>query len=324
MSASRRLVAAALWIGLACTLPTSRAGAQADTPATEAEATARALFDEGVALSDQERWGEAVERFRRSWALRERPSTAFNLAVALLRLGRPSEGLGALDDYLRTSDPEAEAERRAEARALLETALGQISHVTLTVTPTMASVRVDGVPVGGEGVMRELRLDPGPHAVLVEAEGYEPEAFSLSVLGGERIARPVSLARQTEPSGPARLRVTSSLASARILVDGEEVGLGTYVDELAPGRHEIEVRADGYVSFRRTLDLEAGERRDLQASLTRRELPLEEDPVFWILTGAIAAVVGAGVAIGVALGPGREPPYGGNTSVVLQGLHATF
>jgi hypothetical protein len=252
----------------------------------------------------------------------ERPSTAYNLAVALLRLGRPSAALDALDDYLRTSDPEAEADRRAQARELLETALGSIAHVSLTVDPAGAVVRVDGERVGGEGVVRELRLDPGEHTVRVQAEGYEPSTFELSVLDGERSTREVVLERRTEPTGPARLRITSDLPAARVFIDGAEVGLGTYVDELEPGRHRVEVRAEGYVSFRRTLELAPGERREVQASLSRRETgpSLLEDPVFWIVTAAIAVAAGAAVGIGVAVGSTSEPPYGGNTDVVLQGL----
>lgn len=322
-----------VWVAVACiglasiTLGSGRAAAQpvdgeGDAEAAEAgdrEAEARSLFEQGIAYRDQERWGEALEYFRRSWAQVERPSTAFNLAVVLLRLARPSETLRALDDYLRLSDPEAEAERREEARRLLELALGSIARVTLTLDPTSAIVRVDGQPVGGGGAVRELTLDPGTHSARVEAEGYEPQTLEIAVLDGEVTRRAVTLVRRPRPTGPARLRITASVATATIHLDGEVVGQGTWLGEVEPGRHRVEVRDEGFVPFRRTLEAEAGEQLEVQAALSRREEEgLLDSSLFWIVAGAV--VVAAGVGLGVALASGTEDPYGGTTGVVLLGL----
>ena len=51
---------------------------------------ARVLFERGLALTDEERWAEALEYFRRSRAISERPSGVYNAAVALYHLGRYS------------------------------------------------------------------------------------------------------------------------------------------------------------------------------------------------------------------------------------------
>lgn len=296
----------------------------AGTPMPDADpervAEARALFEQGIAYAGQERWGEALEYFRRSRRLVDRPSTAFNVAVALLRLGRPTEAQRALVEYLDVAgEAPSEEERRAEARRLLELALRSIATVELIVEPADADVRVDGELIAGDTAQRRLPLDPGTHAVRVTAEGFVPQSFELSLLDGETTRREVTLVPDPTPRGPARLTIASSVASARIHIDSEEVGQGTWTGELEPGRHRIEVRAEGHEPFRRTVSLSPAERLDLQASLSHiREPGLFERPLFWIVAGAL--VVGAGVAIGVAVGSGTEDPYPGTTGVVLQGL----
>lgn len=286
------------------------------------EPDARALFEQGVEHADQERWGEAVEYFRRSWALDERAVTAFNLAGAQLRLGRPIATLDALQDYLRFAggrDP-----RREAARELSELALEAIVHVDLTLDPPHATLRIDGVLAAGEGARRELRLDPGEHLLRVEADGHVARSVTLSLLDGERASRSIALEPASGPTGPAHLRITSDHADAVILVDDVVVGNGTYVTELEPGAHVVEVRADGFEPFRRTFDLGPGERRDIQAGLTPSDsTPFVEEPALWItIAGLVLGGVGAGIAVAAA--SGQNPPYGGSTDVVIFGLAGAF
>ncbi len=284
----------------------------------ERAAEARRLFEQGIEYAEQERWGEALEYFRRSRAIVDRPSTTFNAAVALLRLGRPTEGLEALQDYLRMAG-EGEEERRAEARRLLELALSSVAQVTLIVDPAHAEVRVDGDLAAGDEPTRTLTLDPGTHHVRVTAEGYEPASLELSLLDGERVQRTVALERDVTPTGPARVTVTSTVARGRIRIDGEEVGQGTWTGELDPGRHRIEVRAEDHEPFRRAVDLSPGQRLDVQAALTPIEQgSLLEEPWLWIVAGAVA--VATAVTAGILLTSGTDDPYPGTTGVVLQGL----
>ncbi len=178
-------------------------GEAAPEPEADREAQARALFERGLEYSRQERWGEALEYFRRSRARLDRASSAFNMAVAQLRLGRPSGALRSLDDYLRLADPtdEREARRREEARRLLELALASIARVELTLDPAHAQLELDGIPHAGEGARRELTLDPGPHRLEASADGYHRGVLELSVLDGERSSQ--RLALEPIPAPPA-------------------------------------------------------------------------------------------------------------------------
>jgi hypothetical protein len=71
---------------------------------------------------------------------------------------------------------------------------------------------------------------------------------------------------------PIVLRISASALEAEIRVDGRRVGTFTgepiALRDLGPGEHIIEVSAPGYQPWRRELELDAGENRDLEAGLT--------------------------------------------------------
>ncbi|MCS6799899.1 MAG: PEGA domain-containing protein, partial [Myxococcota bacterium] len=77
-----------------------------------------------------------------------------------------------------------------------------------------------------------------------------------------------TLAGATRPTG---LRVQSNVAGASVLVDGSSVGVtdarGQLDVDVAPGRHRIEVRRDGYDPFETTVDVISGARLELDATL---------------------------------------------------------
>lgn len=156
---------------------------------------ARELFVQGVEASGDERWGEAVDFFRRSRAILERPSAVFNTAVALHRMGRVREALADVVAYLDMTTARAEGERARYAQAqLLRTELRElIAVLTLTVTPPDAQVEVDGRARDGSGTEREIDLDPGSHAIRVSAEGHAPQQLELSLSPGQQESREVTL-----------------------------------------------------------------------------------------------------------------------------------
>lgn len=285
---------------------------------------ARRLFRNGVQYANQERWGEALEYFRRSRELVQRPSTLFNIGVALLRLGRPTEALRALERYLRVSaDMQGESSRRAKARRMLEVALQQSAHLEVRVDPPSATLRVDGERVAGDGPVREVRVDPGEHKLEVTAPGHQPRSSRVALLPGERTETEVTL-QKAKPQR-ARLVVTSSVPGAHIALDGERVGRGTWSSKVEPGPHQVRVTAAGYEPFERRVGLEPGGSAELHAALREKEQEkagVLSKPVFWISAAAAAAAIGVGVGVGVAVGSDSSAPYPGNTGVVLQGLRA--
>ncbi len=68
---------------------------------------------------------------------------------------------------------------------------GDLGSLRLKIRPRDAHVFVDGYYVGlvdeFDGVFQRLRLEPGPHRIEVEAEGYAPLVFDVRIVPGETI-----------------------------------------------------------------------------------------------------------------------------------------
>src|SRR5436853_2215378 len=106
-------------MGALCVLAAVCTASPAAAQPSDAERTAlaRTLFDEGVGFVDHDRWSEAVDRFRRAYALRASPVIAFNLASALAEQGHPVESTELLRVVLH--DPSTERRVRTAATDLL-------------------------------------------------------------------------------------------------------------------------------------------------------------------------------------------------------------
>ena len=164
---------------LSATLPLA---ARADSQDTEA----RALFEKGLEASDAQHWAEAVDAFRRSLALVERPSTRFNLVTALYRQGEYREALEAAELYLAQTDPGKDAAKRAEVQKLVDEMRATMGTLLIDVEPRNAQARVDGRPIGENRPRHEVTLEPGPHEVILSADGYAPRLETVTVEKGVR------------------------------------------------------------------------------------------------------------------------------------------
>jgi hypothetical protein len=290
--------------------PTSSAQRQ---PTSAQVSEARALFQSGMRLVEQERWGEALEFFRRSRAIASRPSTVFNIGSVLVRLGRMAEAISTLEEFLQLSDARQNAAERAEAQRLLADARAARASLTLSTNVEDAHVFIDGAPVEGRGSDRTVQLDPGTHLLRLTADGHEEQSLSISILPGQSQARAVVL----RPL-PTRISLTVAPAQARVSLDGVDRGDVRSFD-VQPGRHELSLRAEGFLALDRVVDVRLGQALNLDLSLSRRPAsPITQSPWFWTAIGA-GAVATIAVVLVVAV-PVQLEPYGGNTNTVISAL----
>ncbi len=152
---------------------------------------ARTLFEEGVEAAQAERFEQAVQLFRDSLAIVERPSTLFNLALALESLGRFGESARVLDQYTRSAG--ARDASRRDAEALRTRLAARVAIVTVRVTPPNAVLELDGEPVPGDGAVRELSVDPGAHTLSATAPGHRAETAPINVQAGGRAEQTLTL-----------------------------------------------------------------------------------------------------------------------------------
>ena len=158
---------ALLLVGCALAPIASAQEADANRPDAQSTAAARALFEEGVAYSDANRWEEAADRFRRSLALRPSPVVAYNLASALVHLGELVEASELLQGVAR--DEAAPEPARAAAASLLEEVQPRLGRLTIHLDgyPMEIEVRVDGRVIREEAVGVPVPADPGTAEVRV-------------------------------------------------------------------------------------------------------------------------------------------------------------
>lgn len=285
------------------------------TPSSAVEREARAAYGEGVQLAAEERWVEALARFQHSRERVQRPGTLFNIAAVLIRLGRAQEALTTLDAFQALANPRSDAALLREAQTLRQTATTSLRHLVLRISPAEATLTIDGEPTSESGTERTLTLDPGEHVAEVSLEGHASARLTLDT---GRDDFEITLAALE-----AALRVTSTVEGTSVRIDTVERGVAPLDLSLPPGEHAIALSASGYLPFERTLTLAPGAQFTLDAQLELiPALPLEQDPLFWIVVAGSVVAVGLSVGLGIYGYENRPPeaPYRGTSGVALAPL----
>lgn len=310
---SQRLAIACAATLLALLALAQPAAAQDEAQASPSDETAaREAFEEGRAHALAERWPAAVTAFQRSASLLERPSTLFNLASALVRVGRSLEVLKVLTRLEAIADPRRDRALLEGVAPLRETAAASLRHVVVVVTPGAARLEVDGQAAAGQGPRWELTLDPGPHSITATLDAFETAHAELPI---GRDAAELTLTPR-----PARLRVTPRLSSAEVLIDGRLIAQGEIEQEVTPGVHQVQVRAEGYETLTREIIVEPGAELAVAADLVAIPPPVDlgvDVPLAVGLTAGAAALVALAVVLGVVLGSTTDAPSGGSTNTVI-------
>jgi hypothetical protein len=142
---------------------------------TPEQQQAKALFEEGITLSDAGKWPDALAAFQRSDELAPSPTVRFNIGATLRALGRYVEAKNTLDAILTQAAAQKPPPKPAfvdDVRKLLGEVLQKIVVIEIQVTPRTAELEVDGaepqrLPDG------KLELDPGKHVFVARADGHE-------------------------------------------------------------------------------------------------------------------------------------------------------
>jgi tetratricopeptide (TPR) repeat protein len=186
--------AAGLLVGLMLAI----SPAFADGPSKADAKRARALFDEGVALSDDGKWADALSMFQRSDALVSSASARYNIAATLRALGRYVEARGVLDEILADA-PNLKPPMKPALKGDVEKLLGEVKEkivtVALKVSPASAAVQMDGnaLPLGEGG---KVEVDPGRHVFVVKAAGYDTTTVTRTLWSSDievRLTAPKSV-----------------------------------------------------------------------------------------------------------------------------------
>jgi tetratricopeptide (TPR) repeat protein len=161
----------------AAILPTTRAAAQA-------AADAQALFDEGVAATQSGDFAAALRAFQAAYHLDPQPDTLYNIGMCHKALGELPAAANAFREYVARAGDQMTPEERTEFDALLMDLVPQIGRITFELNEAGASVTVDGGAVDAGALGGWLAVEPGPHTVAAERDGYSPASTVLDVAAG--------------------------------------------------------------------------------------------------------------------------------------------
>jgi hypothetical protein len=135
---------------------------------------------------------------------------------------------------------------------------------------------IDGKPVPP---FQMMDVEPGPHVVRVEADGYQPYEMTERVVKGASTVAEVVL----QPK-PARVTFQTE-RGARVRIDGRPVGTAPFAAiDLPAGKHLVTVVRSGRVAVSREIDVTRGQELKLDAPL---EKTARRRVVPFVATGAI-------------------------------------
>jgi len=174
------------------------------------------------------------------------------------------------DVWSESIDVEADKEMNLTAELQIKT-----TSISIKSKPSKANIYIDGNDAGiTPGIIKSV--SPGTHKIEVKMDGYEVWSESTDVKADKEMNLTATLQAKS-----GSINIKSEPAKARIYLDDEEVG--TTPDTLksvAPGKHEIEVRMDGYDVWNKKLDVEAGKETVLKAALQMKvgSINVKSDP----------------------------------------------
>ena len=194
----RPLPALALVAATAC----AQGGPRARDPGDEAPGappvhasvdSARELDQTGVRLFREGHFADAIRYFRVAYRMGGPPSELWNIARCRERLDDAEGAAHAIDEYLaqRQLAPGDRAEAEREVAALRS----RPSLLTVTTSPSGATILLDGKPVPGATPL-SVEIPAGTHGLTVRRDGYAVETRPLEARFGRAVIASVDLRRE--------------------------------------------------------------------------------------------------------------------------------
>ncbi len=197
----------ALWLGLSLWLPTNVSRAEPVDPARTA--SARALFEEGVAHVDRDEWAPAAEAFRRALSLRDSQVIRYNLASALVELGKLVEASELL--HMVQADAQADAGLKQQAADKLAEIKPRIARIEVQCerAPLGMIVELDETVLSASQLYLPLTVDPGEHVVRARLNGAVVDEQHEQLGAGEYL----TISIRPPPPQPEPVPAVSPVAS---------------------------------------------------------------------------------------------------------------
>lgn len=154
---------------------------------------------------------------------------------------------------------------------------------------TGAMVSIDGTERGPAPYKGKVSIQTEPHTFEAKAPGFVTAKQTAIAKEGETVSLRMSLAREQDMG---RLSVESQPSGTTISIDGKVVGANKWEGPIAVGSHQIVVRKDGYYTRNLDVEVSAGGKRNVTATLD------ENRGTSWVVWSlGTAALIGGATAV---------------------------
>jgi hypothetical protein len=175
------------------------------------EELARRAFDEGVELERRGDYAAALEKFRKSVAIKPTVGNRFHVAFCLEMTGQLASALNEYEAVVKLAQEQKKADVVEQTRARMDPLRPRVPQIALSIAapaPPHAEVFLDGKPVAPALLDGEpFRIDPGEHTIDARAPERAPFERRLTIAEGSSTSLEIAL----PPSAP----VASSARTAR-------------------------------------------------------------------------------------------------------------
>lgn len=249
--------------------PKPAASSASSTPALAQSLTGQAKDDYEAAkiLYGDADYAGAVVKFSAAYERSRDARLLWNMGACEKNLRHYAKVLAYVRRYLAEGGALITEQDRTEARDLLATIESFTAALTLKVNEVDAKVFVDDELVGTTPLAGPVVVDLGTRRIRVEKPGYLTWQGSLGVGGSKALTQDVQLAREVH-EGMLTLR---SSPGARILIDGQEVGKGSWSGTLPSRGHTLRIEQEGMLPHQSEIAIQDGDNRVI-------DVPLEKLP----------------------------------------------
>lgn len=228
---------------------------------SSAEKRAKAKFFAGNKKLRTGNYVGAVADYKAAYADFPNPRILLNLGTAQKMLGRRVAAAKTYEKYL--ADPKRDRKRVRQVKKLLAELDAKLGRLEIQIHEPGARVLLDGQQIGRSPQQIARRVEPGPHMIAAEKDGFTPSLATVTVGAGDvrrvqlrlvkkgpgpkahehATKKPTRVATVGDDDGAGKLSLHKSATPpsrgghlggmVRVDVDGNEIGRGAVVTVMA-------------------------------------------------------------------------------------------
>jgi len=204
---------------------------------------AKKLFFQGIAASKAGQYPAALTYFQESFKLRPKTVVLFNIAMVHRALFQYKQSIAAFHHYVSMQGKRLRPGKKRRIANLVAEMEAKLAKLNLAVTPSGASVRLDGHILTQSPMGSPIPLNPGTHVLEISLQGYRVYSKTIHAVDGQQIALAVTLNRRRQKGFVV---ISSQAPGAMGSIDGGTARPLPVSTDLPEGVHQVQVSAPGY------------------------------------------------------------------------------